>query len=165
MLPSTKRSQYMSERLCIAAISPAISVLLAERETSCFLSVVSLWGHTVYEANLLSCEDVGFLLHISGESAQELTRMRAASEKSSHACSGCYIHTSFGGFPLQCSLSLSPPLVSRAMCMFSPSHPHTAASDSPHIKQAAYLYLHCVYQSGSHYSCGAAVKIIQRCCS
>ena len=162
MLPSTKRSQYMSERLCIAAISPAISVLLRE-----LLSLCGEFGkdRTVHGANLLSCEDVGFLLHISGESAQELTRMRAASEKSSHACSGCYIHTSFGGFPLQCSLSLSPPLVSRAMCMFSPSHPHTAASDSPHIKQAAYLYLHCVYQSGSHYSCGAAVKIIQRCCS
>lgn len=44
----------------------------------------------------------------------------------------------------------------RAMCMFSPSHPHTAALDSPNIKQSAYLHLYCVYQSGSHYSYEAA---------
>lgn len=44
----------------------------------------------------------------------------------------------------------------RAMCMFSSSRPHTAALDSPNIKQSAYLHLYCVYQSGSHYSCEAA---------
>lgn len=72
----------------------------------------------------------------------------------------CYIHTSFGGFPLRRSLpSLSPPLVSSDVHVFtitfSPTH-CCIRLHSPHIKPAAYLYLYCVYQSGSDYSCEAA---------
>lgn len=96
------------------------------------------WGHMVDEANLLSCEDAGSLLQI--------TRMHAAALHS---------HVIWR-LPSADACSHSAHHLFRAVRMFSPSHPHTAALDSPNIKQSAYLHLYCVYQSGSHYSCEAA---------
>lgn len=95
------------------------------------------------------------------EWTQRLTCMYRAKEESSQACSSVTFTHHLAASPCD-ARSHSAHRLFRAPCVFSQSHPHAAALDSPNIKHAAYLYLYCVYQSGSHYSCAADVRLLWR---
>lgn len=89
------------------------------------------------------------------------THAHACGQRNLKRCVQKYhIHTSLGGFPLLCSLSHSPPLlVSRTT--FSQSHLRSAAIDCTHLtsdEQNTFVY--CAPQSGSHYSCEAAARLL-----
>lgn len=154
MLLAAKWSQYKSEiaPLYIAAISfrPC-----PPRERNELLSCVLLCGESGeatqwIKPTFLSCKDSHLAAH--------LQRLIAGAEAHAYGwrrvkpcMQQCYIHTSFGGFPLRCLLSLSPPLALCNVHVFTIT-PTRCCSRlySPNIKQVAYLYLYYVYQSGNH---------------
>lgn len=158
---ASKRSQYKSERtpLCIAAISKAISILLRQTQELGWVRC----SHAVDKANLQSCEDASSLLQIFWASVQEMTPVDAA-KTSSHACSGAtFTHRLAASPTVMLSLSLSQSRLFPEKRVFT-IRPTQHCSHSPQTKLGAYHYLYHVYHTGSHYSCKAAVKTIERLC-
>lgn len=132
---------------CVLLLLLLLLASLSQRQkwASSVVSLLKPHGGSTQRAELQGCRL--FCCRSLERQRSKLTCMRAAAEKPGHACNVVTFTHHLAASPCDARSRLSPPLVSRAMCMFSQSRPHTAAVDSPTIKQAAYLYPYCVFTS------------------